>query len=109
MLTTCITVWLTISGLAGEGRAVLVITHDLEWAWEHAKKAALMERGRVVGTGDIGLLASGLASRLNLTPALASLDAAVTGGSPASTPKALAAAIAARHYAKAGTAPDGRK
>jgi len=65
--------------LASDGRAVLVITHDLDWAWEYASIVALMDEGKIVGTGDVELLASVEALRLNCSPQLALLGKSFGG------------------------------
>jgi energy-coupling factor transport system ATP-binding protein len=48
-----------LRGLAGEGIAVLVATHDAEFAAELATRAVLMAEGRVIADGPIAEVLSG--------------------------------------------------
>ncbi|MGB9868254.1 MAG: ABC transporter ATP-binding protein [Bacillota bacterium] len=42
-----------LKAIAAEGGAVVLVTHDVEFAAEHAQSAALMHRGRIVCQGDV--------------------------------------------------------
>jgi ABC-2 type transport system ATP-binding protein len=65
--------------LAGEGRTVLVSSHQLAEVQEVADRAVILNRGRLVRAGTIGELSAGTAVTVVRGPALGPLQQALAG------------------------------
>jgi ABC-2 type transport system ATP-binding protein len=65
--------------LAGEGRTVLVSSHQLAEVQEVADRAVILNRGRLVRAGTLGELSAGTAVTVVRGPALAPLQQALAG------------------------------
>ncbi|MDQ1744689.1 MAG: type transport system ATP-binding protein [Pseudonocardiales bacterium] len=64
--------------LAGEGRTVLVSSHQLAEVQEVADRAVILNRGRLVRAGTLGELSAGTATTVVRGPALGPLQQALT-------------------------------
>jgi ABC-2 type transport system ATP-binding protein len=65
--------------LAGEGRTVLVSSHQLNEVQEVADRVVILDRGRLVRSGSLEELTAGTDSVLVRTPNLAAMQTALTG------------------------------
>ena len=65
--------------LAGEGRTVLVSSHQLAEVQEVADRAVILNRGKLVRAGTLGELSAGTATTVVRGPALGPLQQALAG------------------------------
>jgi ABC-2 type transport system ATP-binding protein len=66
-----------VAGLRGEGRAILLTTHDLADVERLANRVAILHRGRIVAHGSVAELTAAGAARLRIRLAAPLDDAAV--------------------------------